>query len=564
MKKICDTWREAFIITALYGLTAVLMTYPLLFRLTSGLAIQLLDGWIFYWNTWWLQKAVATGQNPFFTNLLFYPRGVSLAGHSFSFTHSIFSLLFQPLVGPIAAYNLATWLIFPISGLGMYCLAKHLTRSRPAAWLAGLVYAYAPYHVTQALGHPNLAYVQWIPFAVLYLLKALQSGRARDTVASVIFFTLTAFSGQHLLVLAFTWTAIFLPLYGWLEGRGWTRLTWARAGLIGVTTLFLSTPLWWPAVSYGLQGHSVMALATSNFDNRQTDLLAYFLPARFHPVFGPYTAETHERLVGSAGWPYLGYSALILAAVGTATLRRRALPWAISGIAFIVLALGPHLRVNGSFYEGLPLPFALLKNLFPFSFLRTSDRFNIMVSLPMGVLAAYGFAALEQRGLFARRIVSAAAATSLSGVILFEYLVLPYPMMPLPKHSPFVEKMAQDPTSYAILDLPMARSLSRPYMYWQTIHGKPILEGNVSRTPPFAYDYIEGNPLLRALREPMRIELTDAERPTALKQLADDRIRYILVHSPKKGPEVIKRYRMIIGSDPVYADNLLEVYAIPQ
>ena len=565
MKRTWNTWREALIITALYGLTAVLMTYPLLFRLTSGLAIQLLDGWIFYWNSWWLQKAVATGQNPFFTNLLFYPRGVSLAGHSFSFTHSIFSLLFQPFVGPIAAYNLAIWLIFPISGLGMYCLAKHLTGSRPAAWLGGLVYAYAPYHLTQALGHPHLAYVQWIPFAILFLLRAIQFGSARDAVASVVFFTLTAFSGQHLLVFAFTWTAIFIPLYRWNEKQHWHRSAWPRLGLIALGTLLFAAPLWWPAVSYEIQGQSVLKQAIHDFDYSPTDVMAYFIPPRLHPVYGSSLAEIYRDLDSNRAWiPYLGYSILALSAVGAVTLRRRSLPWVISGTACIVLALGPHPVVNGVHYEGLPLPFALLENTIPFNFLRSTDRFNIMVSLPLGVLAAYGFAALEQRRLFARRIATATGVTALSSLILLEYLTLPYPMKPVPQHSSFVTRIAQDPLHYGILDLPMGRDKSKVYLYWQTIHQKPILEGHVSRTPPEAYHFIESNALLRALRHPLPMELTKPIGPSALKELADHHVRYILAHYPKDAPEVSRKYRTIIGSDPVHTDALLEVYAISE
>jgi len=565
MKSFWRGWREGLTITGLYGLAAVFMTYPLIFRLTRGLVSQSPDVWIFVWNNWWLQKAVATGQNPFFTTLLFYPRGVSLAGHPFSFTHSLFSLLFQPFVGPIAAYNLAIWLIFPISGLGMYCLAKHLTGSRPAAWLAGLVYAFAPYHMTQALGHPNLAYVQWIPFAILFLLRAIQSGSARDAVVSVVFFTLTAFSGQHLLVLAFTWTAIFLPLYRWIEKQHWHRSAWPRLGLIALGTLLFAAPLWWPAVSYEVQGQSVLKLAIHDFDYSPTDVMAYFIPPRLHPVYGPSLAEIYRDLDSNRAWiPYLGYSILTLSAVGAVSLRRRSLPWVISGTACIVLALGPHPVVNGVHYEGVPLPFALLENTIPFTFLRSTDRFNIMVSLPLGVLAAYGFAALEQRRLFARQIARATAVTALSSLILFEYLYLPYPMKPLPQHSSFVTRIAQDPPHYGILDLPMGRDKSKVYLYWQTIHQKPILEGHVSRTPPEAYHFIESNALLSALRHPLGMELTEAQQERALKELADQRVRYILVHHPKDAPEVTGKYRTIIGADPVHTDALLEVYAISQ
>ena len=179
MKRILYVVREPALITLGYAGIAAVMTYPLLFQLNNGVASHSPDVWILLWDNWWVQHALSTGQNIFYTTYMFYPQGVSLASHSFSFTHTAISSLFQLFINPIAAYNLAIWLMFPISGLGMYLLSKQLTHSRPAAWIAGLLYAFAPYHMTQALGHPHLSYVQFIPFAVLFILKVIESQRVR-------------------------------------------------------------------------------------------------------------------------------------------------------------------------------------------------------------------------------------------------------------------------------------------------------------------------------------------------------------------------------------------------
>ncbi len=596
-----------------YALITIVMTYPLLFQLNAGLASHTPDVWILAWDNWWIQRALAGGQDIFFTPLMFYPNGVSLAAHSFSFTHTLISSFLQVFTNPVAAFNLATFLIFPVSGLGMYQLAQRLTQSRAASFIAGLIYAFAPYYMTQALGHPHLAYVQFIPFAVLFTLKAMEfsaapaviasdpqrasdapvehrarpakqppeprrrllrenmlattapTGRCGVTlrpgyiIAAIIFFTLTAYAGPHLLVLAFTWLAIFLPFDFIAKKREVRRPTIFSLIAIVFGTLILSFPLYQPALSDILHGQSISELQTGEFDDTQTDALAYFIPTRYHPVFGSSLEEAYRNLGKNNLWmPYLGYTAVLLSIIGVAAWRRKLLAWLVAGLVCILLALGPELRVNGVTYSNIPLPFAVLQNMFPFSFLRTPDRFNSVVPLSLAVLAAYGLAAIERRLSRARLIITGVV----SGVILFEYLNVPYPIMPLPQQSPFAAQMANASDQYAILDLPMGRNPSKVYLYWQTIHHLPMIEGHVSRTPDSAYDFIQANALLRRLRNPERGAPTDVQRSEAMKQLSDQNVRYLLVHVPMSNPDQMAQYRSIIGADPIYADDLLQVYAV--
>ena len=549
-------------ITLGYAVAATVMTYPLLFQLSSGVVSQSADAWILVWGNWWTQHTLSIGQNLFFTPLMFFPNGVSLASHSFSFTHAAISTAFQIFTDPIAAYNLGIWLIFPVSALSMYALARHVVRSDAAAWLAGLIYAFAPYHMTQALGHPHLSYVQFIPLGVLLTLKAIDDARARYLIGATICFALTAYAGPHLLVVAFTWLALFLP-FDFIANRRRLHLsTIARLAVIGLGSLIVSLPLLLPAASDVLQGQSVQELQTGDFDNTQTDALAYFVPIRYQPVFGELLADTYVNLGKNNLWmPYLGYAALLLAIVGVASQRRRSLGWLVAGLMCIVLALGAQLRVNGVPYPALPLPFALLQNVFPFSFLRSPDRFNIVVPLSLALLAAVGFAAIGRAADGRRWPRSQVALAGVATVvILFEYLSVPYPMLPLPAQSPFMAQIAGEADTYAVLDLPMGRNPSKVYLYWQTLHHKALVEGHVSRTPDRAYDFIEANPLLRALRSPGSSRLTDEQRAVAKQQLVDRGVRYVLVHTAMSNPDQMDQFRAIIGADPVYADDVLQVY----
>jgi 6-pyruvoyl-tetrahydropterin synthase related domain len=555
MKWLRRPWQEFVFVTLGYVVATAAMTYPLLFQLQAGLVSHSTDVWILAWDNWWIQHALSTGQNIFYTNFLFFPQGVSLASHSFSFTHTLISALLQVFTNATAAYNLGIWLIFPVAGLGMYGLARYVTRSRPAAWLAGLIFAFAPYHMTQALGHPHLSYVQFIPFAVLFILKAIEAPRLRYIVGAIVALVLTAYAGPHLLVVTLTWLAIFLPCEFIAQRRRVQRsVVLALSGIL-IGTLVLSLPLVLPAVSDVAQGQSAEELQTGDFDNTQTDALALLLPTRYHPVFGPSLTEIYRDLGKNNQWmPYLGWLALLLSIVGVIAQRRRSIGWLISGLACLILALGAQLRFDGVTYP-VSLPFALLQNIFPFSFLRSPDRFNIIVSLPLAILAAYGLASILQRLTSSAVRITITALASL--VILFEYLSVPYPMMSLPETSPFLLNLAHDNQPSAVLDLPMGRNPSKLYLYFQTLHQQPLVEGHVSRTPARAYDFVEANAALRALRSP---DQSSDVPPTAWQALSQAGIRYIVIHLTMTNADQLQRYRAILDRPPLYTDPLVEVY----
>ena len=64
---------------------------------------------------------------------------------------------------------------------------------------------------------------------------------------------------------------------------------------------------------------------------------------------------------------------------------------------YVLLALGPVLRVNGVTFPSLPMPYRLIEDLFLVRLLRKPDRFNILLSIPVGMLAGYGAVVLIGR-----------------------------------------------------------------------------------------------------------------------------------------------------------------------
>jgi len=561
-----------------YTLLTLVMTYPLGLRLSSHLAGSGDDMWLFQWNNWWLRKVLLEGLDPYFTSFLFHPRGVSLVYHNFSWLNTGIWLALEPAVGAVAAYNVTFLLTFIISGYGTYVLVFHLTRSRAAAFVAGLVFAFSPYHLSQ-FNHPNLISVQWLPFCLLFLIRTIRGDtvvrptdegrlvqvRWRDVLLCIVFLVLTGLSRWQLLVFAAILMALYVGYSLLLERTRWSKRTVLALVAIGLGTAACISPLTYPLVAGLMDEDTASEILTEQQDWAQTDLLAYVVPNRFHPLFGARVMPIYERFRKNRGHiAFLGYSVLLLAGYGARRARRAALYWVLASLCLVLLALGPVLRFNGRLYLGVPMPYHLLGWLPPIQALRNSDRYNVVLSLPLAVLVGYGVFYLHdslRRHLSSRWGERATAAVSvvLAGLVLFEFLSVPFPTV-APLSYPFYRDLAQEEGTFAILEVPMGRQYSKAYMFLQTLHGKRLVEGHVSRTPPQAYRYIESQPILASLADRGDFGTDRCDLSRQLGALATDDIRYIVIHKVDVPAERLAAWADYLTVPPMYEDDGLLVY----
>jgi hypothetical protein len=557
-------WRSHVLALIGYILLTLLMTYPLAPRISTHLAGSGDDMWLFQWNNWWLRKALLEGLDPYFTTFLFHPQGVSLVYHNFSWLNTGIWLVLEPLVGSVAAYNVTFLLTFIISGYATYTLVSYLTDSRAAAFIAGLVFAFSPYHLSH-FNHPNLISVQWLPFCMLFLMRTVQEGRWRDVLLCALSLILTGLSRWQLLIFAAILMALYLGYSLLFERARWSRQTMLALGVIGLCTLACLSPLAYPLVAGLTDADASSEILKEQQDWAQTDLLAYVVPSRLHPLFGRRVAPVYERFRKNRGdIAFLGYTVLLLGGYGILRARRTALYWTLAAVCLMSLALGPILRFNGRLYPGIPTPYRLVGWLTPIKALRYSDRFNVVLSLPLAVLVGYGVMHLQtslKRRLPSRwqdRAVAASGAV-LAGLVLFEFLSVPLPTI-APLASPFYHELAREAEEFAILEIPMGRGYSKAYMFLQTLHGKRLVEGHVSRTPPDAYDTIRNNPFLASLSERGDLDMSRCDLSRQLKSLAANGIRYIVIHKVDVPGERLAAWRDYVTVSPSYEDDDLVVY----
>ncbi|HTP06608.1 MAG TPA: hypothetical protein VMP08_00040 [Anaerolineae bacterium] len=580
--------RRDLLVLLFFTVLALLMTWPLITHLTTVYAGNNEDLWTFQWDNWWTRYALQHGYNLLFTPVQFYPVGVSLAAHSLSFYNSLLWIPLAALFGDIAAYNITVLLTFILSGYTMYKLVEYLTTDhgpqttgrRPwsmvSSLIAGIIFAFAPYHFSQSLGHVSLASVQWFPLLALFILKATRETKRRSSVWIGLTTLLITATRLQFLVLGGVVMALFVVVDWLVLRREWTRGAWMRLIVGAALGLVLSLPFILPAAQLFTQATSPDALIADEQTWGQTDLAAYFLPMTYHPLVGSIVQPVYENFIKNRAWmPYLGIVPLLLAVWGALRAKRRAVPWVIIGLFCFIMALGPFLRVNGVELTSIPLPYALIGDRFPLNILRSPDRYNLLLPLAMAPLAAWGvqdvLARLQVRAA-SHRLKSMPAKENalkrvviiggviIGAIILFEYLGVPFPtMQPLPI-SPFQAQLARDPDNYAVLDIPLDRSDTKRYLYYQTQHEKPTVQGRVARVPPEAYALFEQIPLLTAWNDSI-----GAKRPpdlgAQLKLLADQNVRYIILHKDVAPPDAITSLRNYFTLPPAFEDDQIAVYS---
>jgi hypothetical protein len=97
-------------------------------------------------------------------------------------------------------------------------------------------------------------------------------------------------------------------------------------------------------------------------------------------------------------------------------------------------------------------------------------------------------------------------------------------------------------------------------MYYATVHGKPLVEGHVSRLPVSAYDFIDSVPLLRGLHQDNEMDPALGDVSRQLSALAQANVRYVILHPDLVPPDQMARWQDWLGVAPAFADQQTVVY----
>jgi hypothetical protein len=240
-------WVREFLIFFSFVVLAILMTWPWINYLRDACSDPG-DPYFTSYILWWDYHQTFHDPLNLFQATIFYPYKYTLA---FSEHHYGIALFFFPLfaVGlrPLTVHAIASLCAFAFSGYGMFRLARTLTESNGAAWVAGVIFAFIPYRFHQ-LAHLAYMFAGWIPLTLEALVLFLRKpGRMRAFWFGTAFF-MNALACIHwgiLTAMPLALSAAFL-LY---RHKRWRDVIFWRRGVIalGIASILL-IPFLYPYV----------------------------------------------------------------------------------------------------------------------------------------------------------------------------------------------------------------------------------------------------------------------------------------------------------------------------
>src|SRR5205807_388200 len=129
------------------------------------------DKTILMWSFLWWPHAIAHGHDPFVANVVWSPHGVDLSWVTSSPTLALALAPFTAMFGAVFSYNLAALAAPPLAAWTTFLLARHLTRNLPASLVAGFLFGFSPYVISQSVTHLNLSFICLLPVAGLLAVR---------------------------------------------------------------------------------------------------------------------------------------------------------------------------------------------------------------------------------------------------------------------------------------------------------------------------------------------------------------------------------------------------------
>ena len=602
---------------------SVFFTWPLVVNLLPGAAprtpgIIEVDRDQNLWNLWWVRHAVLNGQNPFVTDVIWYPTPVSLYYHTLNVLNGLMAVPLMSVFSLTTSYNLIVLFSFVLAGYGAFLLVRHLGGNPWAGMIGSVVFAYSAFHIATMRGLLQLISLEWIPFYVLFLLRALYGagwksradfGRwlLRAALPAGFFLFLIALVDWYYTMYMLILTGL-LVLYAFFNAvrAGGGRLkamsnVLVRAGLPTLMFFVLIAPILLPTIAE-LRTTSYMVPSSEEPVRYSADLLTFFQPPQDQRLWGHLFQNRREWPFGNNRYEvYFTYTALFLAGVCLfATKRSR--PdlvavqsphpplqgpskwfWAGSALLFFTLALGPILQVNGKQIInlfgtrlGIPMPYNLLEKMPLLNISRSPDRFDMPLTLCLAVLAGYGANVLlrtwRRGGPLTRR--GSLLVLAITCLIAIELFPAPYPQRgaSIPD---WYKQISSETSDYTILELPPQDDYwhGAYRMYFQTAHERPIFGGYISRE--YNHPFFEQTPAFQELLYADGAgDMFKSGPETWNSALSYYKVRYIVIQKSRLpdrivSPVDISRWRQAIsriGSgrvEMVYEDDFLGAYRVP-
>jgi hypothetical protein len=531
------------------------------------------------WNFWWIERSVRQGYLfPFHTDLLYYPRGVSLAYHTLDLYNGYGSLFLRNLlrISFPSSYNTLVVIACLIGTMSAYLLVKSITGSEIAGFIAGIIYVYSPFTMSRLhFGQLGLfTSMQYIPLVLFFVLKGVRTSNWRYPLIAGIFTAIIGWQSINMGGETILFALFLLLIFGY---RGLTKVELGKhlAILILVTGLLI-LPSAYPMIRDYSDFKDQMNWSVSASSN---DLLTFILPdssisALWRSIFSKISNQplTDYYQINGQRTSYIGLGVIILSALSIIVIPVKNLWrwWLVAGLS-LLLCTGPVIYFKGQVL--MPNLLYTLMSKIPFmSLAREPSRWGVFLIIALSVIIGYFCSAVASQSYYSKGILLVCGL-----LIYIEFLATPVILNDgLNTISPFYQKLAQTQLSGGIMEVPFdlvgAQGPASEYMLYQTVHGKPIASGYISRTPNRVANMFQKYPFINQLRarvyndhEP--VIFSDKIITKGLKELRFINIEYVILHKNFVSESDARLYEITLTkviSVPIYEDVQIIVWHVTQ
>lgn len=527
------------------------MTYPLAIHLGTHVrdyGDTLLNTWIISWN---IHKISALDFGAYFDANIFFPHPRTLAYSEFLLSQSLIALPIKLVSGnPVLAHNFVLLLAVLTSGLGMYALARYLTKNRMAGVVSGLIFAFSPFMFAH-LFHIQVLTAGGIPLALLFLHRFFDRENIKDLFLFGGVFVLQSLGNGYYALFLTLFAGISFLYLAFVRKKIADRGFLLKIALLGIAVSLLLFPFFFQYQKVWEE----MGFVRESVNHAR--LTSYLATAPINRIYGNLT----ESFRAPEGELFPGVIPFFLAIGGAAVLlakRKKLAEEAEKDKSYVsadretilLYALIGVLAFLCTF--GLKGPYRLLYTYVPgFGGLRAITRIHVFSMLFLSLMAGFG---VRELMFLRKKWLRFGGTIILPLLILIEYLSFPVPLQPVnvKKDIPEVYRWLSglEGEKVAVLGLPFPPPGWRLgrfeglRMYYSTYHWHHLVNGYSGHIPPL-YTELRG----RWRRMPIEQNIKD------LEVLG---VKYIICHDPvcldedlngiQSGMEKFKEKVRLVGS----------------
>lgn len=499
------------LITIVYILLSLFVTYPIILDIKNTLPGWPMDAYNYIWNidTFWHE--ILNNNSPFFTNRIFYPIGANLVSHTYA---PFISVLALPFLNNLSVYmNVLIMIAFVFAAIVTYKTIFEITKNKVVSFLGGVVYGFSPILVSYMVSqHYYFLFASAVlPLIPYYMIKN-ETKTSQKIYISLFLLWIIFFIDYYIFIIA----GIFFMILLFTNVKGKYKDILSPILYAGVVPAIIYTTTFIIPNSSGINAFKENGYpAICNLNTANLVLSSVFNPMlkRFSNNY-PIDLDTPSY--------YFGYTIFLIAVFGIIKNIRNKIfvPFLTFGVIILLLSIGPNLRYNNS--EIILNNFSLFNYFAKIPFMNLVDcpkRFIVGAQFILAVYFSIGL--LEILKIFGTKL------KKLIVLIVTIFIFVEYSSFNIPTTSLFVpdvyKTISMSKNNKTVLEIPSGITESKRgwgydwsisglhlmQLYWQIETDKPRIGGYLSRVPDKTFEYYQTDPIIKYLYDTSTLNGTD-------------------------------------------------------